>query len=130
MVNIRYINCCFLQPKILTNVGSLTKLEYLGDSLEAKFHLTDSQVSLIMKIFNSSKTVLREEKNEDYRYSMTCSESQLSQQFLEGDRIFLGSLRSQRCQAFTDTGGHPGTVAPSFTTKKIHDESIQSRAEL
>lgn len=61
--------------------------------LEAKFYLTDSQVSLIMKIFNSSKTVLREKKTEDSRYSMTCSESQLSQQFLDGDRIFLGSLR-------------------------------------
>lgn len=46
-----------------------------------------------MKIFNSSKTVLREKKTEDSRYSMTCSESQLSQQFLDGDRIFLGSLR-------------------------------------
>lgn len=65
VVNVRYINYCYLQPKILTNIGSLTKLEYLGDSLEVKFHLTDSQVSLIMKIFNSSKTVLREKKNED-----------------------------------------------------------------
>lgn len=93
VVNVRYINCCILQPKILTNIGSLTKLEYLGDSLEAKFHQTDSQVSLIMKIFNSSKTVFREKKNEDQRHSFTCSESQLSQQLLEGDRIFLGLLR-------------------------------------
>lgn len=46
-----------------------------------------------MNIFNSFKTVLTGKKNEDYWHYITCSESHLSQQLFEGDRIFPGLLR-------------------------------------